>query len=219
MAVEITRTDMSASELRTTAARTKDAKAARRMLAIALVLDGTDRRTAAEACGMDRQTLRDWVHRYNADGIAGLSNRYAAGPTPLLNPEQKVELARMVREGPDLEADGVVRWRCVDLKRLLGERFGRRSVGSAAWARSQGARLLAHQRRSQRRARCPPRQCVSLSLTKNAGFQIYCVFGRPRRADGRRGDLGRAIPRNGAVDPEERSLRTQGCSRGSDGWA
>ena len=124
MAVEITRTDMSASELRTTAARTKDAKAARRMLAIALVLDGTDRRTAAEACGMDRQTLRDWVHRYNNDGIAGLSNRYSAGPTPLLNPEQKAELARMVREGPDLEADGVVRWRCVDLKLKIEDCFG-----------------------------------------------------------------------------------------------
>ena len=124
MAVEITRTDMSASELRTTAARTKDAKAARRMLAIALVLDGTDRRTAAEACGMDRQTLRDWVHRYNNDGIAGLSNRYSAGPMPLLNLEQKAELARMVREGPDLEADGVVRWRCVDLKRKIKDRFG-----------------------------------------------------------------------------------------------
>ena len=124
MAVEITRTDMSASELRAQAARTKDAKAARRMLAIALVLDGTDRKTAAEACGMDRQTLRDWVHRYNAEGIAGLSNRYAAGPTPLLNSEQKAELARMVRDGPELEADGVVRWRCVDLKRKIEDRFG-----------------------------------------------------------------------------------------------
>ena len=73
---------------------------------------------------MDRQTLRDWVHRYNNDGIAGLSNRYSAGPMPLLNLEQKAELAQMVREGPDLEADGVVRWRCVDLKRKIKDRFG-----------------------------------------------------------------------------------------------
>ena len=72
---------------------------------------------------MDRQTLRDWVHRYNNDGIAGLSNRYAAGPTPLLNSE-KAELARMVREGRELEADGVVRWRCIDLKRKIEDRFG-----------------------------------------------------------------------------------------------
>ena len=124
MVVEITRTDMSASDLRATAARTKDAKAARRILAIALVLEGADRRTAAETCGMDRQTLRDWVHRYNAEGIAGLTNRYAAGPTPLLNSEQKAELAQMVREGPELEADGVMRWRCVDLKRKIEDRFG-----------------------------------------------------------------------------------------------
>ncbi|PJN95650.1 hypothetical protein CNY89_07220, partial [Amaricoccus sp. HAR-UPW-R2A-40] len=41
------------------------------MLALALVLEGVDRKTAAETCGMDRQTLRDWVHRYNAAGLAG----------------------------------------------------------------------------------------------------------------------------------------------------
>ena len=45
---------------------------------------------------MDRQTLRDWVHRYNAEGIEGLSNRRSAGPTPLLNSEQKAELAQIV---------------------------------------------------------------------------------------------------------------------------
>ncbi|SDM02584.1 helix-turn-helix domain-containing protein, partial [Aliiruegeria lutimaris] len=102
MAVEITRKDMSAGELRAAATRTKDAKAARRMLAIALVLEGADRTTSAQTCGMDRQTLRDWVHRRNTEGIDGLSNRYSAGPTPLLNAEQKAELAQMVRDGPDL---------------------------------------------------------------------------------------------------------------------
>lgn len=124
MAVEITRKDMSAGELRAAATRTKDAKAARRMLAIALVLEGADRTTAAETCGMDRQTLRDWVHRYNTEGIDGLSNRYSAGPTPLLNAEQKAELAQMVRDGPDRATDGVVRWRRIDLKRKIEERFG-----------------------------------------------------------------------------------------------
>lgn len=124
MAVEITRKDMSVAELRQAAARTKDAHAARRILALALVLEGVDRRTAAESCGMDRQTLRDWVHRYNADGIAGLSNRRSAGRAPLLSPGQKADLARMVREGPDLEADGVIRWRRVDLKRRIEARFG-----------------------------------------------------------------------------------------------
>jgi len=124
MAVAITRTDLSARELRAAASKAKDAKAARRMLALALVLEGADRKTAAESCGMDRQTLRDWVHRYNAEGLEGLSDRRSAGPSPRLNPDQKAELARMVREGPDPAVDGVVRWRRVDLKRRIKARFG-----------------------------------------------------------------------------------------------
>lgn len=124
MAVGITRKDMSAVELRAAATRSKDAKASRRMLAIALVLEGSDRTTAAKTCGMDRQTLRDWVHRYNAEGIEGLSNRRSAGPTPFLSPEQKAELAQIVRDGPDPVADGVVRWRRIDLKRKIEDRFG-----------------------------------------------------------------------------------------------
>jgi transposase len=73
---------------------------------------------------MDRQALRDWVHRYNAEGLAGLSNRRSAGPRPRLSPEQKTELAQLVREGPDPAVDGVVRWRRVDLKDRIEERFG-----------------------------------------------------------------------------------------------
>src|SRR5450830_1484561 len=76
-AVSITRLDLTASELRKAASVEKNGAAARRILALALVLGGMDRKTAAETCGMDRQTLRDWVHRYNAAGLAGLriSNR------------------------------------------------------------------------------------------------------------------------------------------------
>lgn len=124
MAVAITRTDMSARELRAAAAKTADAKVARRMLALAQVLEGAERKTAAETCGMDRQTLRDWVHRYNAEGLEGLSNRRSPGPPPRLSPAQKAELARIVREGPDLAVDGVVRWRRVDLQRRIEARFG-----------------------------------------------------------------------------------------------
>ena len=85
MAVRITRKDKSAGELRQEAARCRDGKAARRMLAIALVLDGVDRKTAAENCGMDRQTLRDWAHRYNAEGVSGLFNRRPPDPPCLLS--------------------------------------------------------------------------------------------------------------------------------------
>src|SRR6516164_8166287 len=71
------------------AKRTKDADAARRMLALALVLEGKSRTEAATSCGMDRQILCDWVHRYNAQGIEGLHNRTAPGAKPKLSAEQE----------------------------------------------------------------------------------------------------------------------------------
>jgi transposase len=124
MAVSITRGGLSAADLRREAARSRDANAARRMLAIALVLDGHSREAAAEACGMDRQTLRDWVHRFNAEGLAGLVNRRAPGPAPLLSAEQEAAVDRWVEQGPELERDGVVRWRCCDLQERIGREFG-----------------------------------------------------------------------------------------------
>jgi putative transposase len=126
MAVAITRRDLSATDLRRRAARSRDADAARRMLAIALVLEGRTRTEAAETCGMDRQTLRDWVHRYNAEGLAGLANRRAPGPAPRLSAEQEAELARWVEDGPDPGRGGVVRWRCRDLQERIGRAFGLR---------------------------------------------------------------------------------------------
>jgi transposase len=143
-ALTITRADCTAAELREAAARGNDANATRRMLALALVLEGYQRGEAANLCGMDRQTLRDWVIRYNAEGIAGLCNRIAAGPKPRLTPEQEAAVAELVRKGPDLAADGVVRWRRLDLARVIKTRFNvilaERSVG--AMLRRLGFRRL-----------------------------------------------------------------------------
>ena len=80
---------------------------------------------AALACGMERQTLRDWIHRYNAEGIAGLSNRLPPGPTPRLTPAQKAEIAEWVRRGPDpARHGGLVRWRRRDLRDEIATSFG-----------------------------------------------------------------------------------------------
>ncbi len=124
MAVAITRTEHSVAELRGAASRTGDADQARRLLAIALVLEGTSRTDAARACGMDRQTLRDWVHRYNAEGIAGLVDRPAPGRRPRLTAAQVAELAQIVEKGPDIAVNGVVRWRRIDLRDVIEQRFG-----------------------------------------------------------------------------------------------
>jgi transposase len=103
------------------------------MLALALVLEGSSREEAARAAGMDRQTLRDRVHRYNAEGLPGLHDRRRPGRKPRLTPEQEAALATAVDRGPDPERDGVVRWRRVDLKALIKARYDvelhERSVG------------------------------------------------------------------------------------------
>jgi transposase len=125
MTVAITHLDLSAGDLRQTAARTQDAKVARRMLAIALVLEGRSRAEAAQSCAMDRQTLRDWVHRYNAEGLEGLSDQPRRnGPQPRLSAEQQAAVAEWVDQGAELERDGVVRWRRIDLKQRIETNFG-----------------------------------------------------------------------------------------------
>ena len=73
---------------------------------------------------MDRQTLRDWVHRFNASGLEGLLDNWTEGPKPRLSAEQVAEFAQIVEAGPERDKDGVVRWRRVDLKRVIAERFG-----------------------------------------------------------------------------------------------
>ena len=122
-AVEITRTEHTARALREFAAKSGDGSQVRRLLAIALILDGHSREAAAEQSGMDRQTLRDWVHRYNEAGVAGLVSPRIGGRPASLTPEQMAELKALVVKGPDPEQDNVVRWRCVDLRKVVARRF------------------------------------------------------------------------------------------------
>lgn len=120
----ILRTDYSAAELRRLARRSQDSNQSRRLLSLAAVLDGMKRTDAACIGGMDRQTLRDWVHRFNQLGPDGLLDRHAGGVEPRLSAERKCELAALVEAGPDRARDGVVRWRRIDLQRIIKERFG-----------------------------------------------------------------------------------------------
>src|SRR6202166_4294803 len=94
------RTDYTASEVRRLAKQAKDAAQARRLLVIAAVLDGVSREDAAKIGGMDRQTLRDWVIRFNQQGLEGLINIPSPCVPPKLRKKHKAFLARLVEEGP-----------------------------------------------------------------------------------------------------------------------
>jgi transposase len=133
MTLAVTRLELPVSELRRRARLSEDADQARRMLAIALVLEGSSREAAARAVGAERQALRDWVIRYNAEGLDGLKNRPKPGRTPKLRGDNFTAFDRLVEDGPDVAIDKAVRWRCADLKAVAKDRFGvalsERSIG------------------------------------------------------------------------------------------
>jgi transposase len=121
--IEITSTGLSAPALRALAGKSDDGAVVRRLLAIALILEGCCRTEAAALSGMTRQTLRDWVHRYNAEGVDGLRSRTSPGRPPRLTDAQKAALKEMLLKGPDPERNGVIRWRCTDLCEEVAERW------------------------------------------------------------------------------------------------
>src|SRR5215210_956674 len=95
------RTDFSAGQLRRLAATTKNVNQSRRLLSLAAVLDGMSRTEAARVGGMDRQTLRDWVHRFNERGPDGLKDSWSKGHPSRLSASQQAELAQLVEIGPN----------------------------------------------------------------------------------------------------------------------
>ena len=117
------RTDMEAGELRRLARRERDGRVSARLIALASVLDGMSREAAARGAGMDRQTLRDWVIRFNAEGVAGLRDHPRSGRPARMTEGQQATFKAVVLRGPDRERDGVSSWRVVDLCRVAEERF------------------------------------------------------------------------------------------------
>lgn len=131
------RSDYTGDDLRCLARRSEEADQTRRLLALAVILDGGSRSDAARTGDVGLQVIRDWVLRFNAGGPEALKTRKAPGKTPLLSDDHRAALAGAVEAGPRPYLDGpsrrlhanacqatVVRWRLVDLALWLREEFG-----------------------------------------------------------------------------------------------
>ena len=118
------RNDIAPRELRRLARSECNGRVSSRMLALAHALEGMDRGQAARLAGMDRQTLRDWVIRFNEAGLEGLRDRPKSGRRSWLDEGQLASLRALVLRGPDPERDGVSTWRAKDLCRIVEQRFG-----------------------------------------------------------------------------------------------
>lgn len=117
------RSDYTSADLRRFARRSGDADQVRRLLAVAVILDGGSRSEAARVAGVTLQIVRDWVLRFNEGGPDGLATRRAPGRASILNDEQRARLAGQVEAGPIPAAHGVVRWRLVDLVQWIRDEF------------------------------------------------------------------------------------------------
>ena len=117
------RCDFDAARLRALAKHSCDPDQTRRLLALAVIYEGGSRTDAARMGAVGLQTVRDWVLRFNAEGPEGLLTGKAPGARPLLNPEQRQALERIIEEGPIPSIHWVVRWRLVDLVQWLWDEF------------------------------------------------------------------------------------------------
>ena len=206
------REDYGAPELRALARAARDADQTRRLLARAAIYEGAWRGAAAEIGGVQRQTGRDWGAAFNGHGPSGLIDGKAPGQRPLVNPEQRQVLKRIVEAGPDPAVDGVVRWRLIDpglrrgrlwhsgsLPSSVSRSASRHSAGCCArWA-------IANSRPGHAiMPRTPPRRRFSKSLCRPLGRD------RPRRC-GRPADRG-VVCRRGPHRAEEQDHTALGAA-------
>src|SRR5215218_47308 len=201
------RTARDAAELRGPARREHDGRVGARLRALANALDGLPRERAAELAGMTGQTLGDWVHRYNAEGVAGLRDRPRPGRPGALDERRQAALKDLILRGPRLERDGCVASRVGDLCALAERRFGVR-YGESGMARLMKRLDLSRQKarpvhpeadqkareRFKNPARADPRGCRS---APRGGAGGALVRGRgPGRAE--RARYPRLVPERGA---------------------
>lgn len=123
MAAVRLREDYGANDLRRLACKAHNGAQARRLMALAAIADGKSRAEAAAVGLMDRQTLRDWVHRFNTHGPEGLIARKSPGRSSKLTLAQKQDLRTWVEEGPETARPELARWRRADLAAVVKERF------------------------------------------------------------------------------------------------
>jgi transposase len=119
------RKDRTPATLRKLAKVETDVRVARRLLAIANALSGMSRAAAAQSAGMDRQTLRDWVVRYNEHGVAGLTDSWNGGRPPMLTADEQAELLAIVMAGPDPEKDGFCAFTRDDLVAIAKKKWAK----------------------------------------------------------------------------------------------
>jgi transposase len=104
--------------------RSTSVRTAHRLLAIRDIMLGRSRKWVCAQYGINRENLRHWVRWYNEEGIAGLADAARSGRPPKLNAAQLASLRARISVPPQVDKDGVGRWRAADVQRLIKHDYG-----------------------------------------------------------------------------------------------
>ncbi len=77
----------------------------------------------------DEQTVRRWLKRYQAEGVAGLSDAPHPGTRPIVTPEYKAQLVLVARQRPRSLGQPYSLWTCPRLADYMAEQTGIRVSG------------------------------------------------------------------------------------------
>ena len=95
----------------------------RRLRAVILALQGRTAPEIAEALGVGRRTVQEWIARYNAEGVDGLNDRPGRGRPCRLSDDQLLQLRDRIDAGPTAD-DGTCTLRGPEIRALLRREFG-----------------------------------------------------------------------------------------------
>ena len=122
--IAVTCTDHTPESLRKLASSYKFRDCRNRLRAMALMIeDSVSRAEISRRVGVDVQTLRDWVVRYNEAGVGGLRDAARPGRPPKLDENQQAQLVAWMDAGPDPDAGEPSCWTVGDIRLWIGRRF------------------------------------------------------------------------------------------------
>jgi transposase len=94
-----------------------------RLLAVRLVVMGNTVPQAAKAIGLKQRQSRNWIHRFNDEGVNGLRDRPRSGQPVKLHRQEEQAFRERIEKGATQE-DPTRNLRVKDIQRILREEFG-----------------------------------------------------------------------------------------------
>jgi len=115
-------TGLSPDHLAKIANKEPNPRVRQRLLAVRLVVMGNTVPQAAKAVGLKQRQTRNWIHRFNSEGVNGLRDRPRPGQPVKLSRQKEQEFRERVEKGA-IQKDRTCNLRVKDIQRILREEF------------------------------------------------------------------------------------------------